>query len=43
MTIELEKQHADHEAGAPVAVNEGMILHDARRVLRGKFDDAELA
>lgn len=39
ITIELEKQQADHKAGALVAINEGMILNDARRVLRSKSDD----
>ena len=39
ITIELEKQHADHKAGALVAINKGMILYDACRVLGGKFNN----
>jgi hypothetical protein len=39
MAIEFEKKHTDREAGAPDAIEEGMILHDAGRVQHGEFDD----
>ena len=38
ITIELETQHADHTTGSLVAINKGMILYDACRVLGGKFN-----
>ena len=39
ITIELEKQHADHKTGALVAISKVMILYDACRVLGGKFNN----
>src|SRR5690606_32044116 len=39
VSIQLEKQHTAYESGALIAINEGMILNDARRVLGSKFDD----
>ena len=35
----LEEEHAHDETGAFVAINEGMILYDARHVERRQFDD----
>src|SRR5258708_38443016 len=32
IAIEFKKKHADHETGSFVAINERMILHNARRV-----------
>lgn len=39
MTVEFEKKHTDNETRALVAVDEGVILHNARCVQRSKLDD----
>src|ERR1700722_1812392 len=39
ITVEFEKEHADNETRAFVAVDEGVILHNARCVLGRKFDN----
>ena len=39
ITIEFEKEHANNETRALVAIDEGVILHNARCVLSGKIDD----
>jgi hypothetical protein len=42
IAIELEKKHAHNKTGVLVAIDEGMILYDAGRVLRCGFNDVRI-